>query len=609
MSVCQSHPVAYALRRFQDLNANNNIDEDIINFGAGLHDVYPCPRSPDPRDVGKGNGEWQLGDLNTCDPATCTSQRTDAPDAFLTSPPPPAGSTPTNETLYGCYRCDEVARVGYVYGVCTQNEADHGKLIVSDTQQRWESRSWAACAYQVSVVVYPPRLSDSPPSSPPSPPKLPSPPVPPRPTFPPPSPSPPPPPPPSPSPPAPSPSPSAPISSPPPSPPLTGLDIVPLCGFKFYKWFDYDNDPAYRSGGTLCYRVELCVAVLAIQNPPGNIATFCQSGVSDAAFDAVYNHADPRHNVEQVSPTAWRVTHGPETVNTHNYDSDLGPGPWVVALLDRIEYDASAGEYVNMGNGLEDVYPCPLRPASRDLRTPLASTGGWSSSYTCDPATCTSAPEFPGKTYGCYNCDTHARAAYVFARTTSDPALDRTATFPITRQRWQTQSYAGCFYLANALLFDGSPPPSPPPPSPKPPPPLPPPPPPLPPPPLCGADGLAEPRQLCQAGVTFHQFIDYDAIYGIGGTLCYRVVPCVHMLAIQDIECEDDDPTSCCSDNAEGNALFDAVPSNHNYDSNIGPGPWLVAVLDQFDDTEKTNFGAGLWGAIAALNLKNITRR
>ena len=37
---------------------------------------------------------------------------------------------------------------------------------------------------------------------------------------------------------------------------------------------------------------------------------------------------------------------------------------------------------------------------------------------------------------------------------------------------------------------------------------------------LCrSADNLAS---LCGAGLTFFQFIDYTAIYGTGGTLCYR---------------------------------------------------------------------------------------
>ena len=49
--------------------------------------------------------------------------------------------------------------------------------------------------------------------------------------------------------------------------------------------------------------------------------------------------------------------------------------------------------------------------------------------------------------------------------------------------------------------------------------------------PTCASlGGLAPPRDFC--GLTFHQFIDYDAIYGTGGTLCYRVRPCVHMLAM-----------------------------------------------------------------------------
>ena len=235
------------------------------------------------------------------------------------------------------------------------------------------------------------------------------------------------------------------------------MDIRPLCGLRFYRFYDYDL--LYGSGGTLCYRVELCVAVLAIQNPEG-AQRACEAGeVSDATFEAVYDRASPRHEIVEISAGEWRIAHGPETANAHNYDSDVGPGPWIVAVLDRISYDEVAHEYVNYGVGERDVYPCPLKPDRRDLARPLAAAGGWSSSYTCDPGTCSSAPLYPGKSYGCYKCDTHSRVAYVFARTTLNPALDRQAEVYDTKQRWETTSYAACFYLANAYLYNGSPPP------------------------------------------------------------------------------------------------------------------------------------------------------
>ena len=75
------------------------------------------------------------------------------------------------------------------------------------------------------------------------------------------------------------------------------------------------------------------------------------------------------------------------------------------------------------------------------------------------------------------------------------------------------------------------------------------------------------------------QLINYDQIYGTGGILCYRVEPCVQMLAIQNT-CG---PT-CCREGAEGDAAFALAAANHNYQSNNGPGPWVVAVLSQFDD-------------------------
>ena len=115
------------------------------------------------------------------------------------------------------------------------------------------------------------------------------------------------------------------------------------------------------------------------------------------------------------------------------------------------------------------------------------------------------------------------------------------------------------------------------------------------------------------------QFIDYNAIYGTGGLLCYRsaeraarwahshgsmrpprvatldftrsrrVEPCVQMLAIQNT-CG----ATCCRDGPEGDAAFADAAANHNFDSNNGPGPWLIATLDQFDDARQINFGAGL---------------
>ena len=91
--------------------------------------------------------------------------------------------------------------------------------------------------------------------------------------------------------------------------------------------------------------------------------------------------------------------------DNHNYDSNrdpqtgaVGPGPWVVAVLDQ--FDSALG--ANYGAGLNDIYPCPLTN-NLDPTNPR----------TCDPSTCTSritaTGMFAGETYGCYRCDEVAR--------------------------------------------------------------------------------------------------------------------------------------------------------------------------------------------------------
>ena len=37
------------------------------------------------------------------------------------------------------------------------------------------------------------------------------------------------------------------------------------------------------------------------------------------------------------------------------------------------------------------------------------------------------------------------------------------------------------------------------------------------------AQSSLDPRSLCSRSLKFYQFINYDAIYGTGGRLCYRV--------------------------------------------------------------------------------------
>lgn len=108
----------------------------------------------------------------------------------------------------------------------------------------------------------------------------------------------------------------------------------------------------------------------------------------------------------------------------------------------------------------------------------------------------------------------------------------RLLTVTETVQRWETDSYAACYYLATLLIgvTRPSPPPPlapdprPPSPSPPPPPPLlprPSPPPPIPPPPLvpedCAATG--EPiiaTDYCGLGLKFYQYIDYNELCACG---------------------------------------------------------------------------------------------
>lgn len=84
--------------------------------------------------------------------------------------------------------------------------------------------------------------------------------------------------------------------------------------------------------------------------------------------------------------------------------------------------------------------------------------------------------------------------------------------------------------------------------------------------------------------------VDYDAIYGTGGVLCYRIELCVAFLAIQDT-CTG----ACCQNGAVGEAAFAGV--EHNFLSNNGPGPWLVANLTETvylaSEDRYVQYGAG----------------
>jgi len=230
------------------------------------------------------------------------------------------------------------------------------------------------------------------------------------------------------------------------------------CGLKAYQFINYNL--IFGVGGTLCYRVELCVDVLAIQNvqPAGA----CADGpLGDAAFqNAAANH---NYNSGAVVP---------------------GPGPWLIATLsvNLIQFeqadlepwfslqgrsgdaDRHPGHYMMYGWGLDDVDPCPL---TNNLNP--------ANPRTCNPETCTSAP-YTGTDWnlGCLFCDQIARQAFIVTKTTSDPAKHGFFDIYTTIARRQTDSYASCSYVGEVLIFQEEPSPPPPPPVLPPPPPGPP---------------------------------------------------------------------------------------------------------------------------------------
>lgn len=168
-----------------------------------------------------------------------------------------------------------------------------------------------------------------------------------------------------------------------------------------------------------------CVRMLAIQNTCG--AACCRPGrLGDAAF-------------------AFALAN-------HNFASDNGPGPWVIAILDQFD----EANTTNFGAGFHDVFPCPLQPSTRDVANRnnlLALPQNWqlasrwlSPGFKCDPSTCTSAPFYPNNSYGCYRCDEVARVGYVVTSYTSDPNLHLQLEVTDTKQRWETDAFAACFY-------------------------------------------------------------------------------------------------------------------------------------------------------------------
>ena len=191
-------------------------------------------------------------------------------------------------------------------------------------------------------------------------------------------------------------------------------------GLAFYQFIDYTA--IYGPGaGTLCYRVEPCAKIKAIQNSCG--PSCCRPGPDgEAAFASL----------------------------THNYNSNNGPGPWLIATLDQVDPSSKT----NYGVGEHDLYPCALRPTGRDINIRSQQTTGepagqvtarWSApGFQCDPSTCTSAPVYPGHTYGCYRCDEVGRVAYVQTKCAVRPEDHMTVDVYDSRQRWQTDSFAAC---------------------------------------------------------------------------------------------------------------------------------------------------------------------
>lgn len=198
----------------------------------------------------------------------------------------------------------------------------------------------------------------------------------------------------------------------------------------FFQYIDYNA--IYGNGGVLCYLLKPCEQMLAVQDTCG--ATCCRTGPEgEAAF------LNARAN--------------------HNYKSDIGPGPWLIATLDQFD----ATNTTNFGAGEWDMYPCPLQPAPRDFvnRAQLLArqpnnanvlTRWRSPGFACDPSMCSSAPLYPNENYGCYRCNEVSRVAYATASCTDNPSLHGLLLVKDTRQRWETDSYAACFYLVEQLV-------------------------------------------------------------------------------------------------------------------------------------------------------------
>ena len=455
-------------------------------------------------------------------------------------------------------------------------------------------------------------LPPLPPSSPPSFPPATSPPTtPPSPTLPP---SPPPSPPFMPLPTSP-PSPQQPPPSPPPSVPAIG-DWSKVCRarLKFYEYIDYTA--IYGAGGRICYHVERaptprpCACHLAARTcgptrthkaslhlaaPPDVPCSIRLRDEQRASLWLRYKtHVGRRAAAKARRATLRSHTRRAITTTTRTMAPAHGWSPSSIcttpyAISTMVQASMTSTPALSTPHATQP--PARVRPAI--LQRGTAVTAAMRSAAR---ATCTCKPPAIHCNTCASRCTTPSSAPTRVVPATIWPTSSYIGT-PLRRHRRPPPRRPPDLPPSPAPLLPPHPPPSSPRPSPPlpcpPPPPLSPCPPPAPPvhPPTC--EGVWE--KVCRHGLKFYQVIDYGALYGPPyRPVCYRVEPGIRIIAIQDT-CLG----TCCADGPEGDAAFEAAASQHDFAStSLGPGPWLVATLDQYDASTQTNYGAGeLWPA------------
>jgi len=286
----------------------------------------------------------------------------------------------------------------------------------------------------------------------------------------------------------------------------TLTDFQSMTGQMFYQFIDYNA--LYGPGnGFLCYKVIVGVTLLAVQNTCDQ--TCCARAVKGGNEGFNNLGVDVFANWDTIDPITGMNT-------WHNFQSDVGPGPWVVAMLNdfgmndgttwpnKLASTCNCGGRVsppcpcqtepdmpvNYGLGYYDMFPCP--------RMSDQNPGG--PKPTCDPTTCFQAGNpgglYPGELWGCYGCNNVGTAAdgrdmadltrnaFVFYQhgTPASPELEVYHTV----QRWESiasnqqisrtvigPNFQNCVYLAMVtLVYDPPSPPPPVPPAPSPPPPV-----------------------------------------------------------------------------------------------------------------------------------------